>query len=373
MRILVEDVSILTMSTKGEGLIGKGYIYIERGLIRGVGPGSPPEDLESPDIVIGGKGRLAIPGLVVLFTRLAIYPFRGVGSVGVSQSRAFDDIVMSMSPSDLQLISTISLAGLAMRGITTALSVDRPVEPIVKAGESVGVRVVAAPCLESVSEREEWAREISTAAKRWHRKDKVSPMVTGSICSSEAVRGGELSSVPSDMPLIVYGDACFKLKGDRILNVNPPPECEVKPDQSIYTEEYMMLWKPGSGYGIYREPSWSLNRHFTLARAMGYSPLDVLGSATIWASAKLGLYSGAIEPGRISDIVILDISHPPWWIPGNSLNEVVAAELAVSGLPRIETVIVGDEIVVDNGELLTVGREVFSKAYNKAAELLGRR
>lgn len=373
MRILVEDVSILTMSTKGEGLIGRGYIYIEGGLIRSVGPGSPPEDLESPDIVIGGRGRLAIPGFIVLFTRLALYPFRSLGAAGSPQPRPIEEIISSMSPSDLQLISTISLAGLAMRGITTVLAVDKAVEPVVRAGESVGLRVIAAPCLESDAERDEWAREISAAAKKWHKRDKVSSMVTGSICSGRAARGDELGSVPGDMPLIVYGDACFKLRGDRILNVDPPPECGVSPDQSIYTEGYMPQWKPGSGYGIYREPSWSLYRHFTLARAMGYSPLDVLGSATVWASAKLGLYSGVIEPGRPSDILILDISQPPWWVPSDALNEVVAAELVVSGAPRIETVIVGDEIVVDNGELLTVGREVFSRAYNRVAEILGRR
>jgi cytosine/adenosine deaminase-related metal-dependent hydrolase len=370
MKILIEDVSILTMSTRYEGLIGRGYIFINNGLIRSIGPGSPPEDLEIPDIVIGGKGKLAIPGLIALFSRLAIYPFRGILGRGI---KGVGEIVNNMSSNDLQLISTISLAALAVRGITAIVSVDRYVEPIVRAAENVGLRVIAAPCLEKGFDRDEWSREISSSARKWHRKDSSSILVTGSICSESAVRGDELSIVPSDMPLIVYGDACLRLRGNRILYVDPLPECGVKSDLSIYTEDHMDLWQPGSGYGIYRDLSWSLTRHFTIARARGFNPLDILGSATTWASNKVGLYTGVIEPGRFSDIVIIDISQPPWWIPESLINEVAAADIVVSGYPRIETVIVGNEIVVDNGELLTVGREIFSKAYNRVAELLGRR
>ncbi|MEM1610481.1 MAG: hypothetical protein QXQ57_02405 [Sulfolobales archaeon] len=370
MKILIEDISILTMSTKYEGLIGRGYIFIDNGLIRSIGPGSPPEDLEIPDIVIGGRGKLAVPGLIALFSRLSIYPFRGILGRGVKN---IEGIIDNMSNNDLQLISTISLAALAVRGITTVLSVDRYVEPIVKAAENVGLRVIAAPCLEKGFDRDEWSREISSSARKWHRRDNSSILVTGSICLESAVRGDEMGLIPSDMPLIVYGDACHRLRGDRILYVDPPLECGVKPDLSIYTEDHMDLWQPGSGYGIYRDLSWSLNRHFTIARIRGFNPLDILGSATIWASNKVGLYTGVIEPGRFSDIIILDISQPPWWIPEALVNEVVAADLVISGAPRIETVIVGNDIVVDNGELLTVGREVFSRAYNRVAEILGRR
>ncbi len=370
MKILIEDVSILTMSTKYEALISRGYIFIDNGLIRSVGSGPPPEDLEIPDIVIGGKGKLAIPGLIALFSRLAIYPFRGILGRGVKD---VGDIINNMGSNDLQLISTISLAALAVRGITTVVSVDRYVEPVVKAAESVGLRVVAAPCLDQGFDRDEWSREISRSAKKWHRRVSSSILVTGSICSESVARGDELSFVPSDMPLIAYGNVCLRLRGDRILYVDPPPECGVKPDLSIYTEDHMDLWQPGSGYGIDRDLSWSLNRHFTIARIRGFNPLDILGSATIWASSKVSLYAGVIEPGRFSDIIILDISQPPWWIPEALTNEVAAADIVVSGSPRIETVIVGNEIVVDNGELLTVGKEVFSRAYNRVAELLGRR
>jgi cytosine/adenosine deaminase-related metal-dependent hydrolase len=370
MRILIEDVSILTMSTKHENLISRGYIYIDSGLIRGVGRGDPPEDLDNPDIVIGGRGKLAIPGLIVLFSRLAGYPFRIILD---RESTKVKEMINSMSDSDLQLISTLSLAAMAMRGITAVLSVDRRVEPVVKAAETTGLRIIAAPCLNDASDAEEWSREIITSARRWHKRDNSSILITGSICSRTAVKGDEPSIVPSDMPLIVYGDACHRLRGEKVLNVDPPSECGVKPDLSIYTEEHMNLWRPGSGYGIAGDLSWSLSKHFAIAKARGFNPLDILGSATIWSSNKIGLYTGSIEPGRLSDIVILDISQPPWWIPIDLLNEEGAADIVVTGIPKIETVIVGNEIVIDGGELLTVGREIFSRAYSRVAELMGRR
>jgi len=155
-------------------------------LIRNVGSGSPPEDLEIPDIVIGGKGKLAIPGLMALFSRPAIYPFRGILGREVKD---VEDIVNNISINDLQLISTISLAALAIRGITTVVSVDRYVEPIVRAAESVGLRVIAAPCLEKGFDRDEWSREISSSARKWHKRNSSSILVTGSICSESTVRG----------------------------------------------------------------------------------------------------------------------------------------------------------------------------------------
>lgn len=367
MRILVEDASILTMTTRRENLISRGYIFIDGGVIKSVGSGGPPDDIETPDLVIGGKGRLVIPGMVALYTRLSLYPFRGA----IAKTQRISELLGSMSSTDIHLVSILSLAGLAMRGITAVLAVDTKVEPVIKASESVGLRVIAAPCLENPYERDQWGQEVGAAYRRWHRRSPLS-LITGSICSKDAIKGDETSMAPEDMPLIVYGDSCMRIRGDRILYVDPHPECDPDPYVSIYTENHMDRWKPGAGYGIDSDISWSLTRHFMVAKSRGYNPLDILGSATLWASDKVGLGSGVIEPGRPGDIVILDLTQPPWWVPGSLVDELIAADIAISSIPRVETVIVGGEIIIDNGEILSVGREIFSRAYNRIHEILGR-
>ncbi len=368
VKILVENVSILTMSTKGDLFIDRGYIFIDSGFIRSVGRGDVPVDLGPPDLVISGRGRLAIPGMIALYSKLYLLPLRGLARRGERGSSIYD----VLTNNDLYFLSALSLAGLAMRGITTVLSTDRFVEPVIRASENVGVRVVAAPCLEDPGDLDSWAREISSSVKKWHKRDNASALVTGAICSRQAYREGAEKVIPSDMPLVVYGDACIDLRISRILAIDPPPGCRVPRDLSIYTESNMDRWEPGSGYGIEGNPSWSLYHHFFLARARGYSSIDILGSATVWAASKLPIGLGAIEPGRVGDIVILDLTQPPWWIHERILNEHTAAEAVVSGLPRIETVIVGGEVVVDDNGLLTVGADLFSKAYNRVSEILGR-
>lgn len=363
MRILVEGVSILTMSLKREPFIDKGYIYLEKGVIRSVGRGEPPEDLEAPDLVIGGRGRLAIPALVILSARPSLYPFRLLPA-------APEDVLSTMSRGDVQLFSAASLAGMALRGVSTILSMDPHTEPLARASEQIGLRVVSAPCLGQLG-REEWEEEISSASRKWHRKDNR-VLVAGSICDPSKARGDEASKMPSDVPLILVGDSCRSLRGERILAINPPQECAMPPDISIYTEGALGMWKPGAGLGFWGDASWSPYNIFSALRRMGHSPLDILASATVWASPKIGIPSGSIEPGRLGDIAVLDISQPPWWVPPEILDPLRASELVVTGIPRLETLIVGDEIVVDGGELLTAGRDLFSRAFSKASEILGR-
>lgn len=363
MRILVEGVSILTMSLKREPFIDKGYIYLEKGVIRSVGRGEPPEDLETPDLVIGGRGRLAIPALVVLAARPSLYPFRLL-------PEAREDLPSTMSKGDLQLFSAASLAGMAMRGVSAILSIDPYTDPLARASEQVGLRVVSAPCLGRLG-RDEWEEEISSASRKWHRKDSRI-LVTGSICDPSRARGDEASKIPGDMPLILVGGACSSPASGRILAINPLQECAVPPDSSIYTESMLSMWRPGAGLGFLSDASWSLYNLFSALRMMGHSPLDILASTTVWASSKIGIPSGSIEPGRLGDIAVLDISQPPWWAPPEILDPVRASELVVTGIPRVETLIVGEEIVVDGGELLTAGRDLFSKASSRASEILGR-
>ncbi len=368
LKILVENISILTMLAKGDLFIDRGYIFIDSGFIRSVGRGEAPIDLEPPDLLINGKGRLAIPGMMALYSRLSLLPLRGLARRGKEDL----SIYSVLTNNELYLLSALSLAGLVMRGITTILSTDRYIDPVARASESVGARVVAAPCLEDPSDLEDWAREISSSARKRHRRDNSKILITGSICSRQAVKEGLENLVPSDMPLVVYGEACTDLKIQRILAIDPAPGCSVPRDLSVYTELNIDRWEPGSGYGIAGNASWSLYPHFILARARGYSPLDILGSATVWAAPKISMNSGVIEPGRPGDIVILDLTQPPWWISEKILDEHVAADAVVSGLPRIETVIIGGEVVVDDGVLLTVGSDLFSKAYNRITEILGR-
>ena len=48
----------------GEELVRDGYVYIERGKVREIGSGVPPEDLTMANMILGGPGRIVVPSLL---------------------------------------------------------------------------------------------------------------------------------------------------------------------------------------------------------------------------------------------------------------------------------------------------------------------
>ncbi|WP_062661650.1 hypothetical protein [Aeropyrum camini] len=61
-------VDILVTASKiytGREVIGEGYIYVRDGVVAALGEGVPPEDLTYPTITLGGRGRIAAPGLAL--------------------------------------------------------------------------------------------------------------------------------------------------------------------------------------------------------------------------------------------------------------------------------------------------------------------
>ncbi|GBF08810.1 hypothetical protein apy_05350 [Aeropyrum pernix] len=61
-------VDILVTASRiytGREVLGEGYIYVRDGVVTALGEGVPPEDLTYPTITLGGRGRIAAPGLAL--------------------------------------------------------------------------------------------------------------------------------------------------------------------------------------------------------------------------------------------------------------------------------------------------------------------
>ena len=86
-------------------------------------------------------------------------------------------------------------------------------------------------------------------------------------------------------------------------------------------------------------------------------------------AAMTGLDAGSLEPGRAADLVVVDVSgvrHTPWSRP-------VASVVHSGSSAEVETVIVGGEIIVEDGRSTRVDEaEVRAKAGEAAAQLFGK-
>lgn len=93
--------------------------------------------------------------------------------------------------------------------------------------------------------------------------------------------------------------------------------------------------------------------------AQAVSAVDVLRMATKNGADALGLNSGAIEVGRLADLVLLDLNRPQF-CPRHNL--VAALSYSANG-SEVDTVLVGGKVVVENGHLCNVDEmEIYRKA-----------
>ena len=58
--ILVRGSHVFT----GDELVRDGYVYIKDGVVEDIGSGLPPEDYTYATIIVGGRGRIVVPGLL---------------------------------------------------------------------------------------------------------------------------------------------------------------------------------------------------------------------------------------------------------------------------------------------------------------------
>lgn len=114
----MNNISILITASAiytGRELIRDGYIYIEDGIIKEMGPQPAPDELQDATLIIGGEGRVVVPGLTAI-ADVAAYPIR-FRSHGISERIKF---YRGLSDHDLFTLSLPGIYELHMMGVTTA-------------------------------------------------------------------------------------------------------------------------------------------------------------------------------------------------------------------------------------------------------------
>lgn len=103
----------------------------------------------------------------------------------------------------------------------------------------------------------------------------------------------------------------------------------------------------------------------TAESAQSVSAVDVLRAATKSGANALNINAGAIEVGKLADLVLLDLNRPQF-CPRHNL--VAALSYSANG-SEVDTVMVGGKVVVENGCMCNVDE---MEIYRKAQEAIDR-
>ncbi len=367
MKILISDISILTMSKNIDLFIEKGYIYISDGIIRAVGAGGVPPEYQYAELIIDGKGRVAVPGYINMSLSALLYPIRFREVSYPITKKDLEEYYSSLSSNDIYYIASLAFSDLLLNGVTSTVNIDPFIENIVNASLKTGIRVISAPYQLAYDDLDHMISDLNRNYRRWHGYDNNMVMVSATIYTDKYYE--ELKrSANIDYPIFVYGGRCGSHQSTILVDPIDTQNCNYNLSNVVFTISKLEKWRPKALLGLANDPSWSLNHIYRYLAGMGFSSLDIIASATVWASNSLKINSGVIEPGALSDIVIYKIYEPPGLLIDRSIESI--SKLLTFDTPPIETVIVGKDIVVDNGELLTVGRDLFSKAINRVKDIL---
>lgn len=176
----MQGVSILvydsTIASPGSNRFHhKGFVYIEAGVIRAVGEGEPPYEYEAANLVIGGAGRLVIPGFASAHTHLLLYPLRHVLEHGDPASDPLASrLAEAITEREAYTLALLALYELTMHGVTMVQAVDPFGEAVVRAMRDAGVRgVVAIPLPGCKYSRSDWKEQLQLLAERKSERIRV--------------------------------------------------------------------------------------------------------------------------------------------------------------------------------------------------------
>ncbi|MBI2369370.1 MAG: amidohydrolase [Deltaproteobacteria bacterium] len=99
---------------------------------------------------------------------------------------------------------------------------------------------------------------------------------------------------------------------------------------------------------------------------------QVLGMAIAggYRAVGLGQEGGCLEPGRLADLIIVDLRREPHTV---ALHDLVAQLVYCARPGDVRTVVVGGQVVMEEGRILTVDEEaVLAKAQRAGERLVGR-
>jgi len=370
VKVLIANATILTLSSKGKLVIGKGYVYVSNGIIEAVGEGEPPVEYQYPELLINGDGRVVAPGFSSAFTTVTLYPLRY--RAGDVEWIRYSDYMSVLSRTDVYYLAVLSLMEMVSRGISSALITDIFLDNVARAANDVGIYVTLAVPFNCGLKDFDPDQELRILMSRWHgRVENIK--VAALYCGTPSAKWVKEIS---DMGIKVFLLGCRKgldiipkdIRGNVVL-VNPGHNV-VEGFKVVRYGTELRLWRPEEGLGIGVKPSYSMVQVVReVILRTGKHPLDALYSATV-LNNKLISHDllGPLEQGMRANIVMYDTSEPPGWPALADLESVVRA--IVEGDLSVETVLVGDDVLVDNKETLTVGYDIVKKAVSRLEPIL---
>ena len=332
----------------------RGYVYIEAGRVKGVGAGEPPAELEAANLVAGGEGRVALPGLVSAHTHLLLYPLRHVLEHGDPANTGLAArLVEVIGEREAYLLATLSLYELTLHGVTVVQASDVHAPAVWRAMRDAGVDGLVGVLVGCRYSSRGWREELETLLEA---RARAALVVCDEGLLGEAIRVAKEAGVP----LYTHPPAGG---GDMVMHASRGTGARVR----VYVPvPGGAPPEPPVGIGLDAVSISSVLRASMVAAWQGLGYDAALLAATRWGAEALGLEGGVIEPGSPAHLVVYDVSLPPGIPPRRD----TLARLLLDIEPRVELVVANGSPIVDQGEHITIPRSRVEEAARLAARLL---
>ncbi len=340
--------------------VRNGYVYVDGGVVRSVGEGEPPVEYEAAELVVGGRGRLVVPGFASAHTHLLLYPLRHLVEHGDPASSGLAEWVAErLGREEAYRLALLALYELTMHGVTMVAAMDPFGEPVARAMRAAGVRGVAVIPLPGCRySRSDWREELELLVER--RGGGVEVGVAA--CTVDDVELG--IRLRREHGVVLYGHPPAANRDPRV-DVALHAEDDVEHPRRVYIPAPGAVPPKPAALGLDAVGIGNPLRAALVAAWQGMGYRDALLAVTIEAYRVNGLEGGVIEKGKPGDLVVFDVSLPPGLPPRRETLErlLLDAEL------RVEMVLAGGYPIVDQGTHLLIQESVVRDALRLAEEV----
>ncbi|MGC9010039.1 MAG: hypothetical protein ACP5I7_05430 [Sulfolobales archaeon] len=323
-----------------------------------------------PEVVIRGESKLVAPGFIDVFSIPYLSVIKDLAGLKIADLEELDKkIISKLSETELYYLSILGIASRIINGFTTVVAKLPRVEIGVKLVDTLNIRLIVALDLDMMDH--ERILDYFIRAKKWHNyKDGLLKITV--FTRRREILEKILPHTMSEMPVFAGGDLCREELSPeiirRIIFIDPPRElCDSRSSfepRVVYTNSFEGI-KEGVFYGTGTNKPQDLLRLLTEHNNDYYNIFSKLSRE---AALLLNIPIGSLERGYLSDLVIYDLSEAP--VLGIFMNEEIVSRHIMDRELRIETMIVDGEFIIDAGETLYMGKDLFRKARSVLKEAL---
>lgn len=427
MNILIKNTTLITMNNKKE-VIENIDLAIQEDKIKYIGN---IDDSFVPDKVLDGKNKITMPGLINTHTHIPMSLFRNYADDLPFWEWLHDKILpleKNLTGQHVYWGSMLSIAEMIKSGITSFVDMYFFVEDIAKAVEETGIRSFLALSVtdgnddmkKGLCETEEFIKNFDNKANG-RINVRIAPHAPYS-CSDEFLKELTYLSLKYDKGINIHVSESEEEMEDSLKKYGKSPVKRLKDlgvldaktlavhcvhlsdeDIEIFKEKNISVsnnpgsnLKLGNGFarindllnkginvslgtdGSASNNNLNMFEEMTIAslinKGLDKNPEAVpaykaLEMATINGAKAINKESeiGSIELGKKADIIMIDLNKPHFYPRYNPVASLVYSAQASD----VDTVIVNGNILMKNGELLTIDIEdVMKNTELKAKELL---